>query len=60
MTFEEAEKAIQELFIDPHVEGFSIGDFDPEFTGDLDDLLEIIEKLKETYLPDKHLIEVEK
>lgn len=57
MTFEEAKEKINELFIDPHVPGYSVGDFDPEFTGTIEDLEEIIESLEETYLPEKSLVE---
>lgn len=55
MTFEEAKEKINELFTDPHVPGYSVGDFDPEFTGHIEDLEEIIESLEETYLLDKSL-----
>ncbi|WKF73035.1 hypothetical protein QYM42_11760 [Lactococcus lactis] len=51
MTFEEAKEKINELFTDPQVPGYSVGDFDPEFTGTIEDLEEIIESLEETYLP---------
>ncbi|EKF50681.1 hypothetical protein [Lactococcus garvieae] len=53
MTFEEAKEKINELFTDPQVPGYSVGDFDPEFTGHIEELEEIIESLEETYLPDK-------
>lgn len=59
MTFEEAKAKINDLFIDPQVPGYSIGDFDPEFTGYIEDLEEIIESLEETYLSDKSLDEEE-
>ncbi|MHB9679770.1 hypothetical protein [Lactococcus lactis] len=49
MTFEEAKEKINELFIDPQVPGYSVGDFDPEFTGTFEDLEEIIESLEEEY-----------
>jgi hypothetical protein len=55
MIFEEAKEKINELFTNPHVPGYSVGDFDPEFTGYIEDLEEIIESLEETYLPDKSL-----
>lgn len=58
MTFEEAKEKINELFTDPQVPGYSVGDFDTEFTGHIEDLEEIIESLEETYLPDKRLDEV--
>ncbi|WP_461220939.1 hypothetical protein [Lactococcus cremoris] len=57
MTFEEAKEKINELFTDPQAPGYSVGDFDPEFTGYIEDLEEIIESLEETYLPDKSLVE---
>ena len=57
MTFEEAKEKINELFTDPQVPGYSVGDFDPEFTGYIEDLEEFIESLEETYLPDKSLVE---
>lgn len=53
MTFEEAKEKINELFTDPNVPAYSVGDFDPEFTGTIEDLEEIIESLEETYLPAK-------
>ena len=58
MTFEEAKEKINELFTDPQVPGYSVGDFDPEFTGTIEYLEEIIESLEETYLSDKSLAEV--
>ncbi|WP_270331742.1 hypothetical protein [Lactococcus lactis] len=57
MTFEQAKEKINELFTDLNVPGYSVGDFDPEFTGTFEDLEEIIESLEETYLPDKSLVE---
>ena len=57
ITFEEAKEKISELFTDPKVPGYSVGDFDPEFTGTIEDLEEIIESLEETYLPEKSLVE---
>lgn len=49
MTFEEAKEKINELFTDLQVPGYSVGDFDPEFTGTFEDLEEIIESLEEEY-----------
>ncbi|MDT2886391.1 hypothetical protein [Lactococcus lactis] len=60
MTFEEAKEKMYELFTDYQVPGYSVGDFDPEFIGTIEDLEEIIESLEETYLPDKGLVEVQK
>ena len=47
--FEEAKEKINELFTDPQVHGYSVGDFDPEYTGTFEDLEEIIESLEEAY-----------
>lgn len=49
MTFEEAKEKINELFTDLQVPGYSVGDFDSEFTGTIEDLEEIIESLEEEY-----------
>lgn len=57
MTFEEAKKKMYELFTDYQVSGYSVGDFDPEFTGTLEDLEEIFESLEETYLPNESPVE---
>ncbi len=51
MTFEEAIEKINDLFFEPCVPGYSSGDFAPEFSGQIEDLEEIIEDLQETYAP---------
>lgn len=51
MTFEEAIEKINELFFEPCIPGYSIGDFDPEFSGQIEDLEKIIEELQATYAP---------
>lgn len=56
MTFEEAKEKIGELFVDPPAPpGYSVGDFDPEFTGYIEDLEEIVENLAETYSSDENI-----
>ena len=51
MTFEEAIEKINDLFFEPCIPGYSTGDFAPEFSGQIEDLEEIIEELQETYAP---------
>ena len=51
MKFEEAIEKINDLFFEPCVPGYSSGDFAPEFSGQIEDLEEIIEELQATYAP---------
>lgn len=51
MKFEDAIEKINDLFFEPCVPGYSSGDFAPEFSGQIEDLEEIIEELQETYAP---------
>ena len=51
MKFEEAIEKINDLFIEPCIPGYSSGDFAPEFSGQIEDLEEIIEELQATYAP---------
>ena len=51
MTFEEAIEKINDLFFEPCIPGYSSGDFAPEFSGQIEDLEEVIEELQETYAP---------
>ena len=51
MKFEDAIEKINDLFFEPCVPGYSSGDFAPEFSGQIEDLEEIIEELQATYAP---------
>lgn len=51
MTFEDAIEKINDLFFEPCIPGYSTGDFAPEFSGQIEDLEEIIEELQATYAP---------
>ena len=51
MKFEDAIEKINDLFFEPCVPGYSSGDFAHEFSGQIEDLEEIIEELQETYAP---------
>ena len=42
MTFEEAIEKINDLFFEPCIPGYSTGDFAPEFSGQIEDLEEIM------------------
>lgn len=51
MTFEEAVKELNKLFEFPDVPEHIANDYDYEFAGSRFDLIEILEKLQETYAP---------